>query len=107
MTPYFFIGGSVAFSYQFIFDYLRHHHETNNDRPMFIDHSIACGLIGSVSLGLYFGLPRYWFIGGFTGAFVLSPMIWWAYKHGRMNALGKHPNIFYENSATKEDIERI
>jgi hypothetical protein len=34
-------------------------------------------------------------------------MIWWAINHGRFNSLGRHPNIFYENGVSKEEIERI
>ena len=38
---------------------------------------------------------------------MIAPMIWWAMKHGRLNPLGRHPNMFYENSVTKEEVERI
>lgn len=107
ITPYMLIGGSTTLSYQLIFDYLRHHEETNNDRPLFFDHWKACTIIGAFAMGIYFGLPRYWFTGGFVGGFLIAPMSWWLYKHGRLNGQGRHSNIFYENSVTQEELERI
>jgi hypothetical protein len=89
------IGGSLTLSYQLIFDYLRHHEETNNDRPLYFDHMFACSLIGAFAMGLYGGFPRFWFTGGFVGGFLIAPMSWWLYKHGRLNAQERHSNIFY------------
>jgi hypothetical protein len=101
------IGGSIALSYQLIFDYLRHHEETNNDRPLYFDHLKAVTLISSVSAGILGGLPRYWFTGAFVGGMIIAPMIWWLRSHGRFNASNRHSNIFYENNVTKEEVERI
>jgi hypothetical protein len=78
------VGGSVTFSYQFIFDFLNHH-ETNTDRPLFFDHMTAVTIISAVSAGVYGAMPRFWFTGGFVGAFLFAPMTWWLYKQGRFN----------------------
>lgn len=105
--PYMLMGGTLAFAYQFIIDYLRHHEEHNNDRPMYFDHTIALTIIGA-SLGLFYGaMPRFVFLGGFAGAMIASPMSWWITRHGRLNAQNRHSNIFYENTVTQEDVDRI
>lgn len=101
------IGGSITLSYQLIFDYLRHHEEANNDRPLLIDHTIACTLIGATTAGLYGGFPRFWFTGGFVGGMMIAPMGWWLYKQGRLNAQDRHANVFYEDTVTREEVERI
>ncbi len=101
------IGGSVTLSYQLIFDYLRHHEEHNNDRPLYFDHMFALSAIGAVSLGMYGGLPRFWFTGAFIGGMLLAPMSWWVYKQGRINGQVRPSNIFYENSVTREEVDRI
>ena len=43
-------GGVTVWTYNFVFEFLRHHEHTNL-RPMFIDHSIAM-----LVLGLGFGM---------------------------------------------------
>jgi len=101
------IGGSITLSYQLIFDYLRHHEETNNDRPLYFDHSIALTIIGAASMGIYGGYPRFWFTGAFIGGMLIAPMTWWLIRHGRLNSQNRHANIFYENNVTKEEVERI
>lgn len=101
------IGGSVTLSYQLVFDYLRHHEEGNNDRPLFFDHATACTLIGAFSLGMYGGFPRFWFTGGFVGGMIIAPMAWWLYKQGRLNAQDRHVNVFYEDNVTRDEVERI
>jgi hypothetical protein len=107
MTPYMLIGGSVTLSYQLIFDYLRHHEEGNNDRPLFFDHMYALTLIGAFSMGMYGGMPRFWFTGAFIGGMLIAPMSWWLIKQGRINAHARHSNIFYDNACSKDEIERI
>jgi hypothetical protein len=107
MTPYMLIGGSVTLSYQLIFDYLRHHEEGNNDRPLFFDHMYALSLIGAFSMGIYGGMPRFWFTGAFIGGMLIAPMSWWLMKQGRINAHARHSNIFYDNACSKDEIERI
>ena len=52
-------------------------------------------------------MPKWWFIGAFLGGMVLAPASWWIKRHGRFNAQGRNSNIFYDNSLTKDDIERI
>lgn len=100
MVPYMLTGGSITLSYQLILDFLRHHEETNNDRPFLIDHTIALSLIGTVVGGVMGGLPRYAFTGFMVSFFLLSPMTWWFYKQGRLNAVNRPANIFYENNVS-------
>ena len=107
ITPYMLIGGSVTLSYQLIFDYLRHHEESNNDRPLYFDHVKACTLIGAVSLGMWGAMPRYWFTGAFLGGMLIAPMSWWLYKHGRINGANRHSNIFYDNGVSQDEVDRI
>ena len=80
--PYVVIGGGVFVAYQMVYDYIRHHYEHNNDRPLFLDHTIACGLIGSLTLGTYLGRPRHFFTGGWLGAMFIGPMMWWFKSQG-------------------------
>ena len=101
------IGGSLTLSYQLIFDYLRHHEEGNNDRPLVIDHTIALTVIGAFSLGMYGGLPRYWLAGAIVGGMLLSPMTWWMKTNGRINSGNRHSNVFYENGVTQDEVDRI
>lgn len=101
------IGGSVTLSYQLIFDFLRHHEEGNNDRPLYFDHMYACATIGAFAMGIYGGLPRFWFTGAFVGGMLIAPMSWWVLKQGRINGGVRNSNIFYENSCTRDEIERI
>lgn len=101
------IGGSLTLSYQLIFDYLRHHEESNNDRPLYFDHVKALTIIGAFSLGMYGAMPRFWFTGGFLGGMVIAPMSWWLYKHGRINGANRHSNIFYDNNVSQDEVDRI
>lgn len=100
MTPYILIGGCITLSYQLIFDFLRHHEETNNDRPLYFDHLIATTLIGSATTGFTLGHPKYFFLGGFFSFMIVAPISWWLYKNAKMNANKRPSNIFYENSCT-------
>jgi len=79
ITPYMLIGGSIALSYQLIFDFLHHHEEGNRDQPLYFDHAKALTIIGAFSLGMWGAMPRYWFTGAFIGGMILSPMSWWVY----------------------------
>lgn len=105
--PYMLVGGSLTLSYRLIIDFLRHHEESNNDRPMLFDHTFALSLISATVFGMYGGMPRYWFTGAFVGATLLAPMSWWIYRHGRFNAQHRSSNIYYENGLSKEELERI
>jgi hypothetical protein len=107
ITPYMLIGGSLTLSYQLIFDYLRHHEESNNDRPLYFDHVKACTIIGAVSLGIWGAMPRFWFTGAFLGGMLIAPMSWWLYKHGRINGANRHSNIFYDNGVSQDEVDRI
>ena len=74
---------------------------------MVFDHMIASGLVGAAIAGLQYGMPKYWFVGAFAGSMIFAPMSWWVLKTGRLNALGRPSNIFYENGVSAEEIERI
>ena len=101
------IGGSMTLSYQLIFDFLRHHEETNIDRPLYFDHMLATTIIGAFTGGIWAGLPKYWFTGGFLGGFLIAPMTWWLYKQGSINALHRPHNIFYESTVSQEEVDRF
>lgn len=105
--PYALIGGSIALSYTLIIDFLRHHEETNNDRPYYFDHMFALTVIGG-AIGLFQGgMPRHAFVGAWVGGMCLAPFGWFIHKHARLNAQNRPTNIFYQNDVTKEDVERI
>ena len=82
-------------SYQLVFDFLRHHEETNNDRPLFIDHTIAVILIGTAVGAFWGGSLRMAFLGGFVGGFNIAPFTWMIRNHARMDAANRPSNIFY------------
>jgi hypothetical protein len=106
-APYCMVGGTITLTYQLVFDFMRHHEETNSDRPLFFDHMLACSILGT-GIGAFAGaMPRFWFTGFFVGGFIVAPMTWWMYIHGRLNAQNRPTNMFYENSVTPEEIERI
>ena len=65
-------------------------------------------LIGGVS-GLLVGggLPGHFAAGAAFGVFHVGPMMWWFQQNSRFNGNAQPANIFYENSATKEEIERF
>ena len=88
-------GGAVFLSYRVIMDTLRHHEETNNDRPLAFDHLIATSTIGA-AIGFFYGaLPRYIFTGWFAGGFIIGPMLWWIRQVGRRNGVGRSANFIY------------
>jgi len=62
-------GGSIFLGYRLIMEYLRHHGETNL-RPMFIDHQIACTIIGSLAGAIAFHNSTRGFIVGAMFSFV-------------------------------------
>ena len=64
-------------------------------------------MISTLSLGIWKGLPRYFAIGGVLGALTISPTTWWLYKRSKLNGGARPSNIFYEDSCTKDDIDRI
>lgn len=107
MAPNALLGGSFALGYQVIYSYLRGGHEGNNDTPKFFAHTITLTILGTTAGFLFGGLPKYALRGGILALFNVAPMTWWLNKHGKINATGRHPNIFYENNVSKEEIERI
>jgi len=106
LIPYMFAGGALTLSYQLILDFLNHH-ETNTDKPKIINHYIATCLLGTAIGAIYGTRPSHAITGLVGSFFILAPMSWYLYKQGRPNAQNRHSNIFYENSATPEDIQRI
>lgn len=88
-------GGAVFLSYRVIMDTLRHHHETNNDRPLVFDHLFATSTIGA-GIGFVFGaMPRHVFTGWFVGALLLGPISWWMKQMGRKNHASRSINFIY------------
>lgn len=68
---------------------------------------IATVIILTVVGGFMGGLPRYAGLGAVLGTTTIGPMTWWLYTFVRHNKSARSPNIFYENSLTKADIELI
>jgi len=101
-------GGSIALGYHLVFEFLRHHDETNL-RPMFIDHTIAMTLIGAfAAAALVSGSPKHMITGAIFSGLTISPVLWWlkimGNKPGQMNTPA---NIFYLDDCTKEEIDRF
>lgn len=99
-------GGAVFLGYQLVFDTLRHHDETNL-RPMFLDHCFALGLIGAATGAINGGLPRHIIGGALLGGWMVAPMLWWFKLNGKFGSTNRPANIFYEDDATSEEIERF
>ena len=64
-------------------------------------------VIGAAIGFFYNPLPRFALTGAIIAGMTLSPMSWWFYKHGRINAQARPSNIFYENTVTMDEKERI
>ena len=64
---------------------LRLKRETNNDRPLYFDHTFALTVLGS-GAALIFGGPKFIATGAVISFVMISPMSWWLYKHGKLNA---------------------
>jgi hypothetical protein len=94
--------------YQLVFEVLRHHDETNL-RPMYIDHTIACTLLGGISMASALGgSPKHFITGGVFGALTIAPILYWMKLQGnRPGQMNKPANIFYTNDCTKEQMERF
>ena len=99
------MGAAMTFGYQFTFDTLRHHDETNT-RPMIYDHTAALTLISLGFASCRFNHPMYVFAACVFTATVASPITWWYYSRVMTNAK-KTANIFYENDTTAEEVDRF
>jgi hypothetical protein len=100
LSPYVAGGASVMLGYNFILEFMRYHHETNNDRPLVIDHFVATTVITTFAGFLISGTPRALMQGFVLGTLLIAPMSWWAYVEGRNNAKGRSSNIFYLNGTS-------
>jgi hypothetical protein len=107
VRPYVMVGAGALLSYNVIRDYLRHHEETNNDRPLIIDHVIALTTLAVLGGFFYGNSPRAVAVATVMSIFFFSPMSWWFMKHAKVNNQVRSVNVFYEDSATPQDIERI
>ena len=99
------MGAAMTFGYQFTFDSLRHHDETNT-RPMIYDHTAALTLIALGFSACRFNHPLYVFAACFFTATIASPITWWYYTRS-MTTQKKSSNILYENDTTAEEVERF
>ena len=98
-------GAALAVSYQVIIEWGLRHHDEANRRPAYLDHTLATTLIGGVTGMLIFKHPLHIFSSFFFSAVLVAPTLWWFANASRMNPT-RAPNIFYENTCTKEEIER-
>jgi len=78
-APYAVLGGGIALTYQLILDFLNHH-ETNADKPSWINHLIATSLIGTVSGGVFGGRPKMALVGFMTSTLIVFPMAMWGLR---------------------------
>ena len=101
------VGGSIFLGYSLVLEYLRHHDETNL-RPKFLDHELACSLVGAVAAASYFGgSPRHMVTGAIAGAITIGWPLWWFWNLQTKPGYNKPAGVFYQNDATKDEIERI
>ena len=99
-------GGSVFLAYTLIYETLRHHDEDNR-RPKFIDHTFAMTVIGAVGFGIQLGfLPRHLAQGALVGGATLGPMLWWLKLNAKFGGNIQPSNIFYEDDVTQEEVAR-
>jgi len=100
------MGAAALSTYTFIHWYIRHHDEANT-RPAFFDHVLATSALGFLGGCLYATHPWMVFTSTFFSAMIVAPGTWWGLKLGGGLNKMTHGNIFYENSVTKEEVERF
>ncbi len=101
------VGGSVFLAYDLIFDFLRHHDETNM-RPKIIDHVFAMSCIGTVGGFMATNSIRGAFQGFLFVGLNLGFMSYWAMTMGnRPNAGQASALIYYDADVSKEEKERL
>ena len=99
------IGGSIFFAYSYLTEWMRHHDEAN-PRAIYWDHTAATTVLTLGATALYCSHPSQLLAAGFMSLMLVSPMSWWLMNQVRINTV-RNPNIFYEGSCTKEEIERF
>ena len=101
------IGGSIFLGYDLIFDFMRHHDETNM-RPMIVDHVLAMSIIGTVGGFMATNTIRGAFQGFLFFGLNLGFFTYWAMKMGRQPGSGQaSAHIYYDTDVTKEEKERL
>ncbi len=101
------VGGSIFLGYDLVFDFLRHHDETNL-RPKVIDHLIAMSLIGTVGGFMATNSIRGAFQGFLFFGLNLGLLSYWAMTMGtRPNAGQASQLVYYDADVTKEEKERL
>lgn len=101
------VGGSIFLGYDLIFDFLRHHDETNL-RPQFVDHLIAMSILGTVggfmATNTLKGAAQGFLFFGLNVGF----LSYWALKMSRQPGGAAGPaNIYYDADVTPEEKERF
>jgi hypothetical protein len=106
--PHAMAGGSLFLGYKLVFEFLRHHDETNL-RPKYVDHLIAMALLGAVGAATMFGgSPRHMVSGALFMSTCIGWPMWWLNSLGmRPGQMAHHAGIYYQDDATKDEIERI
>jgi hypothetical protein len=99
------LGASGFLAYDIMLHRFRHHDEATT-RPKYLDHTAATFVISLAVAATVFKHPMHVFNCGFFSLTLVSPVTWWLRTEGKLNSV-RNANIFYENSCTKEEIERF
>ena len=106
LLPCMLYGASINLGYELLITAFRFKEKTTA-RPLVIDHMFACTILTSYSFMLYYNCPIWAFKGLFFGFLGVGPALWNYKKVALMNSAEQHPNIFYKDGVTDEEIERI
>lgn len=100
------MGGAIFCGYNFVIDYMRHHEEAN-PRPAYMDHMLATTVVSSSVAAFYITRPIHLFNTMVFSMILIAPVTWYFYKFATIGTPHRHPNIFYQNDCTEEEIERF